>query len=185
MKSYSYPIDEKQYCYCNFKIKWSLLLHSSKFLTIKGKDYGALEAKLSWNEPQLPHLKKSLMNRINWHTSRIRFLICPNKEKYYFWELSDIFKCKLCIKTFTANQYLAQTLFIQRTESTPCRLPLVLQGIPKSSHCSTLLIQSTGLERQRIQAVDSLECPVTKVLVCRGTFKKWGAQHILNLTLVK
>ena len=89
------------------------------------------------------------------------------------------------MKTFTANQYMAQTLFIQRTESTPCRLPLVLQGILKSPYCSSLLIQSTGLERQRTQAVDSLECPVTNVLVCRGTFKKWGDQHILNLTLVK
>ena len=39
-----------------------------------------------------------------------------------------------------------QTLFIQRTEMTPCRLPLVLQGILKSPHYSTLLIRSICLE---------------------------------------
>ena len=38
------------------------------FKTIKGKDYGALEAKLSWNEPQLPYLENSLMNITNWPT---------------------------------------------------------------------------------------------------------------------
>ena len=89
------------------------------------------------------------------------------------------------MKTFTANENMAHTLFIQRTERTPCRLPLVLQGILKSPHCSTLLIHSTCLERQRTQAVDSLESPVTKVLVCRGSFQKWDAQHYQNFTLVK
>ena len=88
------------------------------------------------------------------------------------------------MKTFTANEYMAHTLFIQRTERTPCRLPLVLQGILKSPHCFTLLIHSTCLERQRTQAVDSLESPVTKVLVCRGFFQKWGAQLYQNLPLV-
>ena len=80
MKSDSYPIYEKQYCYCNFKIKYIQV----NFKTIKEKDYRALKANLSRNEPQLPHLKNSLMNIINWHTSRIIFPICPNKEKYYF-----------------------------------------------------------------------------------------------------
>ena len=89
------------------------------------------------------------------------------------------------MKTFTANEYMAHTLFIQRTERTPCRLPLVLQGILKSPHCFTLLIHSTCLERQRTQAVDSLESPVTKVSVCRGFFQKWGAQLYQNLPLVK
>ena len=34
---------------------------------------------------------------------------------------------------------VAHHLFIQRTERTPCRLPLVLQGILKSSHCYNLI----------------------------------------------
>ena len=53
-------------------------------------------AKLGWNKPQLPHLKNSSMNiKKKCHTTRIRFPICSNKEKYYFWELSHIFKCEL------------------------------------------------------------------------------------------
>ena len=104
------------------------------------------------------------MNITNWHTSRIRFPIYHNKEIILLWELSDIFKCKLCMKTFTENECMTHILFIQRTERTPCRLPLVLQGIHKSPHCSTLLIHSTCLERQRTQTVD-LKSPVTKVLV--------------------
>ena len=75
------------------------------------------------------------MNITNWPTSRIIFPISPNKKKYYFWELSDIFKCEPCMKTFTANEYMAHSLFIQRTERTPCRLPFVLQGILKSPYC--------------------------------------------------
>ena len=74
------------------------------------------------------------------------------------------------MKTFTANQCMAHTLFIQRTERTPSRLTLVLQMILKSPHCFTLLIHTT-------QTVDSLESPVPKVLVCRGSFQKWGAIH--------
>ena len=89
------------------------------------------------------------------------------------------------MKTFTANKYMAHTMFIQRTERTPSRLPLILQGILKSPYCSTLLINSTCLEGQIIQAVDSLESPVRKVLVGRGLFQKWGAQHYKILTLVK
>ena len=77
------------------------------------------------------------------------------------------------MKTFTANEYMAHTLFIQRTERTPDRLPPVLQGILKSPHCSTLLIHSTCLARKRTQAVDFLKSPVTKVLVCRGSLQKW------------
>ena len=80
------------------------------------------------------------------------------------------------MKTCIANEYMAHTLFIQRIERTPCRLPLVFQGKIKSPHCFTLLIHSTCLERQKNQAVDSLESPVTKVLVCRGIFQKLGAQ---------
>ena len=79
------------------------------------------------------------------------------------------------MKTFTANEHMGHNLFIQLTDRTPCKLPLVLQGIPKSPHCATLVIHSTCLERQRTQARDSLESPVTKVLVCRGFFHKWGA----------
>ena len=48
-------------------------------------------------------------------------------------------------------------MFIQWIERASCRLQLVLQGILKSPHCSTLLIHSTCLERQRNQAVYSLE----------------------------
>ena len=52
------------------------------FKKIQGKDYGTHEAKLSRNEPQKPHLKTSSMNITNWHTSRITFQICREKEKY-------------------------------------------------------------------------------------------------------
>ena len=37
------------------------------------------------------------------------------------------------------------------------------------------IIHSSCLERQRTQTVDSLESPVTKVLVCLGSFQKLGA----------
>ena len=87
------------------------------------------------------------------------------------------------MKTCTANEYIGQTLFIHRTERTSCRLPLVLQGILKSLHCFTILINSTCLERQRTQAVDSLESPVTKMLLCGEFFQKWGAQLYKNLPL--
>ena len=153
--------------------------------TIKQKGYGTLEAKLSWNEPHLPYFKNSSMNITKWLKSRIKLPKVLKKKKYYFWELSDIFKWELCMKTFTANEYMARTLFIQRTERTPCRLPLVLQGILKSPLCFTILIHSICLERQRIQAVDSLEFPVTKVLVCRGFVQKLGVQLYQNLPLVK
>ena len=42
-----------------------------------------------------------------------------------------------------------------------CRLPLVWQGTPRSLKCSSLLIHPTCLERQRQQAVNSWEPPVT------------------------
>ena len=84
--------------------------------TIKVKDYRTLEAKLSLNKPQLPHLKNRSMNITNWHTSRIRFPIRSNNEKKKIvGELSDIFKCEQYMKTFTASAYMAHTLFIQRT----------------------------------------------------------------------
>ena len=51
------------------------------FKTIQGKDYGIHKAKLGWNEPQLTHWKTSSMNITNWHTSRIKIPICPEKEK--------------------------------------------------------------------------------------------------------
>ena len=79
---------------------------------------------------------------------------------------------------------MAHTLFIQRTARTLCRQPLVLQWILKSPHCSTILIHSTYLERQRTQAVDSLESPVTKVLVGKESFQKSGSQQYQNVTLV-
>ena len=41
----------------------------------------------------------------------------PDSASYYFWELSDIFKCELCIKLCKANKYMAHTFFIQRTTS--------------------------------------------------------------------
>ena len=71
------------------------------------------------------------MNITNWHTSRITCPIFFNKEqKYYFWELSDIFKCELCMKTLKQiNIWL-----------TPCSfkwLQVVLQGILKSPFFST------------------------------------------------
>ena len=52
------------------------------------------------------------------------------------------------------------------------RLPLVLQGILNSPYFSTLLIHSTFHERKRTQAVDALESPVTKVLVCGRSFQE-------------
>ena len=73
----------------------------------------------------------------------------------------------------------------QGVKGTPTDYHLFLQRILNSPHCSTLVIHSTCLERQRTQAVDSLESPVTKVLVSRGSFKKWGAQHNQNLILIK
>ena len=82
------------------------------------------------------------------------------------------------MKTLTANEYMAHTLFIQWTERTPCRLTLVLQGILKGPHCSTLIIHSTCLERKRTQVVDSLESPVTKVLVFSGYFQ-YGVPNII------
>ena len=82
------------------------------FKKIKGKDYETFKAKLSWNKPQVTWLTNSSMNITNWHTSRIRFPISPNKEKDYFWEILDIFKCELLMKCFTANEYMAHTLFI-------------------------------------------------------------------------
>ena len=65
-----------------------------------------------------------------------------------------------------------RTLFILRTERTPCRVPLVWQGILRSPHCFTLLSHLTRLERQRTKAVDSLESPVTQAIVCRGSSQK-------------
>ena len=79
---------------------------------------------------------------------------------------------------------MAHTLFIERTARTLCRLPLVLQWILKSPPCSTLLIHSTYPERQRTQAVDSLESPATKMLVGKEFFQKSGSQQYQNLTLV-
>ena len=55
------------------------------FKTIKGKDYGTLEAKLSWNKPQLPHLKNSPMNITRIQIIRIRFPIWPNEEEILLW----------------------------------------------------------------------------------------------------
>ena len=52
------------------------------------------------------------ITRVLRHTSRLGFPVCPNKEKYNLWELSDIFKCELCMKTCIANEYMAHTLFI-------------------------------------------------------------------------
>ena len=49
------------------------------------------------------------------------------------------------MKTFTANEYMTHTLFIQITIRTPCTIPLVLQGILKSPYFSTLLIHLTLL----------------------------------------
>ena len=70
------------------------------------------------------------MNITNWHTPRIGFPICPNKErKNYFLELSDIFKCKLCMNTFTANEYMDHTQFIQRTERTPADYHMFYRGL--------------------------------------------------------
>ena len=52
---------------------------------------------------------------------------------------------------FTANTYMAHTLYIQSTEWNICRLPLVSKGVLKSPHCVTLLIHSIWLDRQRTQ----------------------------------
>ena len=54
------------------------------------------------------------------------------------------------------------------------------QGTPRSPSCSSLLIHPTCLERKRQQAVDSLEPPVTQLVVCRGSFRKYGATQIIN-----
>ena len=60
------------------------------------------------------------------------------------------------MKTFTANEYMAHTLFIQRTERTPADYHFLFTGNLKSPHCSTILIHSSCLERQRTQTVG---CP--------------------------
>ena len=113
------------------------------------------------------------MNITNWHTSRIRFPICPKKRRK-----NTIFEN---FQIYLNVNYVLQQMSIwptpcsfKRTERTPCRLQLVLQGILKSPHCSTLLIHSTCLERQRTQAVDSLASDVTPVVVRGGFFQKQG-----------
>ena len=65
----------------------------------------------------------------------------------------------------------------------PLQTTTCFTGDSKESIFSTLLIHSTYLGRQRIQAVESLKSNVTKV--CRGSFQEWGAQHYQNLTLEK
>ena len=91
---------------------------------------------------------------------------------------SEIFKVFLkfitSIKMFflNSNDLRNLTMFILMTERTPCRVPRVWQGILMSLHCSILIIHSTCLERQRTKAVDSLESPVTRVVVCKGSYQK-------------
>ena len=89
---------------------------------------------------------------------------------YFLFDLRHVcsFLENLCIQTTI-------TFFILRTKITLCRLPLVWQGTPRSPSCSGLLIHPTCLERQRQQAVDSLEPPVTQLVVCRESFRKYGA----------
>ena len=70
------------------------------FKTVQGKDSRTHEVKLSWNKPKSGHLKVISIKITNGHSSRKKMPICPEKEtKNYFWELSHIFKCELCIKT--------------------------------------------------------------------------------------
>ena len=58
---------------------------------------------------------------------------------------------------------------LQNTKIGPkCRPQLAAQFHLMSPYCSTLLIHSTCLERQRTQAVDSLDLDVPHILVCRG-----------------
>ena len=66
------------------------------------------------------------------------------------------------------------TLVILRAERPSCRLPPVWQRMPSNPHCSTVLIHSTCLWRQRSKAVDCLASDVTQVVVCRGYFQKQG-----------
>ena len=61
---------------------------------------------------------------------------------------------------------------------TPCTFK-GLKGTP-----AYYLIHSNRLERLRTQAVDSLESPVTELVVGRGSFRKWGVLHNQNFTLV-
>ena len=66
---------------------------------------------------------------------------------------------------------LPPTLFFLRAERPSCRLPHVLQRIPSTPHCSTVLIHSTRPGRQRTQAVVCLASDVTQVVVCGGSFQ--------------
>ena len=45
-----YENGRRQWPTCKLKIKWCLLLDSSQFKTIKGKEFGTLKAKLSCNK---------------------------------------------------------------------------------------------------------------------------------------
>ena len=73
------------------------------------------------------------MNITNRHTSRLKFPISLNKEKYYFLEISDIFKCYLCMKTFTANEHMAHTLFIEKDWKHPMQTTTCFTGDSKES----------------------------------------------------
>ena len=66
------------------------------------------------------------------------------------------------------------TLFILRAERPSCRLPPVWQRMPSTPHCSTVLIHSTHLGRQRTSAVECLASDVTQVVICGGFFQKKG-----------
>ena len=140
-----------------FKISWSLSLDSNKFednITKRLQDsWGQVKQKeASITTPE----KKIIAYMLNWRTSRIRF---PMSHKNTALENFQIFICELCRKFFTANEYMAHTLFIESTERTPCRLTIVLQGFLKSPHCSTLLIHWTCPQEFRWVQSCQWECP--------------------------
>ena len=59
--------------------------------TIKQKDYGTLEAKLSWNEPHLSYFKNSSMNITKWPKSRIKLPMSPKNRKNTTFENFQIY----------------------------------------------------------------------------------------------
>ena len=156
---------------CQLKIRWIHHLIQVNFKTIKQKDHRTLEAKLSYNEPQLTHFKNSSMNITNRPTSRIRFSICPNKEKNTTFENFQIY----------LNVNYAWRL-VQQLNILPT--PCSFKGLNRPPADYHLFYR--GFWRVHIiLPVDSLESLATKVLVCRGSFQKWGPKHYQNLTLVK
>ena len=66
------------------------------------------------------------------------------------------------------------TLFFLRAERTLCRLQHVANQNLRSPFCSTLVIHSTHVKRQRTLAVDSIDSGGLELVVCRGLIFNFG-----------